>query len=134
MKAPKPSDEARFVVEELLAAKWALAIMRVLAEGPVRFNGIRSAIPAVSANVLTTRLRDLEEAGIICRWMTPPPAECQVYGMTELGEAARPILRAIEQWASLFHGRPERPGHSGRQDRRVTHRIAHLPSSIHDSE
>ena len=92
-------DPLQFAVG-ILSAKWTLRIMHVLAQGPARFSGIRTAIPAVSANILAARLRDLEEAGIIRKDMLPPPADCQVYALTDLGEAGRPVLLAIEQWAS----------------------------------
>lgn len=102
MNLKKPRCDGRSVAEDILAAKWALPVMRVLADGPGRFSYIRTAIPGVSPNILTARLRSLEEAGIVRRWTLPPPADCQVYGLTELGEAARPILRAIEEWSPMI--------------------------------
>jgi DNA-binding HxlR family transcriptional regulator len=110
LKEQEPSNGALAVVEDILAVKWTLTVMRVLADGPVRFSGIRLALPAVSANVLTARLRALEEAGIVRRWMLPPPADCQVYGLSERGQAARPILRAVARWASLLQEDRGLPG------------------------
>lgn len=76
--------------------------MRVLGDGPARFSGIRAAIPTVSANILARRLRELEEAGILSRRALPPPADCRVYELTTPGEAARPVIGAIDLWESLF--------------------------------
>ncbi|HUD92566.1 helix-turn-helix domain-containing protein [Sphingobium sp.] len=105
MKPKAGTDDATLVAEGILSAKWNLRIMRVLGDGPARFSGIRAAIPAVSANILAGRLRDLEECGIIGRRTSPPPADCQVYELSELGEAARPVMREIDRWASLLSRR-----------------------------
>lgn len=96
------SEASALIADDILSAKWNLRIMRVLSEGPARFSGIRAAIPAVSANILAGRLRDLEESRIVARRTLPPPADCQVYELTDLGEAARPVMREIDRWASLF--------------------------------
>ncbi|MBH0115168.1 helix-turn-helix transcriptional regulator [Novosphingobium sp. YJ-S2-02] len=89
MKSKAGREDPPSIAEDILSAKWNLSIMRVLGDGPARFSGIRAAIPAVSANILARRLRELEEAGIISRRALPPPADCRVYELTSLGEAAR---------------------------------------------
>lgn len=101
MRRVDPSDGLA-AVEDLLSVKWTLPILRVLASGPVRFSGIREAIPAISARSLVGRLRALEAAGILARARLPPPANCQIYALTPLGEAARPIVHAVQQWAHLM--------------------------------
>lgn len=116
MRRRAETDDPLRIAEHILSAKWTLTILRVLGDGPARFSGLRTAIPGVSANILAGRLRDLEEAGIIGRKTLPPPADCQVYALTAIGEAARPILLAIEQWASVFDApRHERPSPIGRE-------------------
>lgn len=102
MKPKAGTGNPPLSAEDILSAKWNLSIMRFLADGPARFSGIRAAIPAVSANILARRLRELEEAGIISRRALPPPADCRVYELTTLGEAARPVIGAIDRWGSLF--------------------------------
>lgn len=62
-----------------LAGRWALQILMSLSEGPMRFIDLRRAIPRVSANTLTTRLRELEATHLIERRLLPPPASVQVY-------------------------------------------------------
>ena len=115
------TDDPLLMAVGILSAKWILRIMSVLTQGPARFSGIRAAIPAVSANILTARLRDLEEAGIICKEMLPPPANCQVYALTDLGEAARPVLVAIEQWASCFADAEYRRGQAVKDSGAASH-------------
>ncbi|WP_340266104.1 winged helix-turn-helix transcriptional regulator [Sphingobium mellinum] len=107
MRRRAETDDPLLIAEDILSAKWTLPILRVLGGGPARFSGLRTAIPGVSANILAGRLRDLEEAGILGRTTLPPPADCQVYALTDIGEAARPILLAIARWATRLHGETE---------------------------
>lgn len=102
MKPKAGKNDSPSIAEDILSAKWNLSIMRVLGDGPARFSGIRAAIPTVSANILARRLRELEEAGILSRRALPPPADCRVYELTTRGEAARPVIGAIDLWESLF--------------------------------
>lgn len=96
------SDEALAAAQDILAAKWSIPVLSVLAKGAARFSYIKAAIPAISANVLSMRLRSLEEAGLIGRTSLPPLADRKVYVLTTLGEGTRPILLAIERWAALL--------------------------------
>lgn len=61
--------------------------MRILAEGPVRFTGIRSAIPTVSPNILTARLRALRRGGHHLN-VDAAGAECFAIGAGSLGAAS----------------------------------------------
>jgi DNA-binding HxlR family transcriptional regulator len=109
MRRTRTTSDALSIAETILSAKWSIPVIRVLTEGPARFSGIRTAIPAISANILAARLRHLEKAGIISRTTLPPPADCQVYALTDVGEATRPILQAIGQWALVFQSAAEQP-------------------------
>lgn len=104
MRQSHPSN-ALAAADDLLSAKWNIPILRVLAQGPTRFSGISIAIPAISAKILADRLRHLEAASIISKITLPPPADCQVYTLTEIGETTRPILEAIRQWAPLYNSK-----------------------------
>ncbi|MET0170171.1 MAG: helix-turn-helix domain-containing protein [Aliihoeflea sp.] len=104
MRWHPPSDNTQAIVDTIISTKWIVAIIRTLLEGPARFSGIRAAIPSISAKILTSRLRYLEEQGVIRRTIMPPPAEREVYELTSRGEAAKPIIEAILQWSSSFDG------------------------------
>ena len=95
---------------ELIGERWALLVMRELMFGPRRFSGLKRDLPGISANVLTQRLAELEERGLVRRTKLPPPASVQVYEATEWGLEAAPVLRELGRWAvrSLAHdpGRP----------------------------
>ena len=95
---------------DIIGERWALPIMRELMLGARRFGELRRSLPAISANVLTQRLGDLEAAGIVRRSRLPPPASVQVYGLTEWGQGAGPVFQALGKWAarSPLHD-PTRP-------------------------
>lgn len=69
-----------------------------LGAGRLRFTDLRRAIPKVSANILTARLRELEAAGLIERSTLPPPASVQVYTLTPLAGELAPALDHLARW------------------------------------
>jgi len=85
---------------ELIGERWALLVLREMMLGPRRFSGLRDDLPGISANVLTQRLGELEERGLVRRRRLPPPASVQVYEATEWGLEAEPIVQALGRWAA----------------------------------
>ena len=85
---------------ELIGERWALLVLRELLLGPRRFSQLRGDLPGLSANVLTQRLAELEERGLVRRRMLPPPASAQVYEATDWGLEAEPVIQAIGRWAA----------------------------------
>ena len=84
---------------ELLGARWAGAILRALFTGSHRFADIRAAIPGVSDVMLTRRLRDLEDAGLIERRVIPDSPVHVEYYLTEMGRDAGPVLDSVIAWS-----------------------------------
>jgi len=80
--------------------RWALLVVRELIFGPKRFLHLRQGLRGVSPNVLSQRLRDLEAAGVVRRYMLGPPAEVAVYELTASGRALEPVLLALGRWGS----------------------------------
>jgi DNA-binding HxlR family transcriptional regulator len=85
---------------ELIGERWALLVLRELMLGPKRFSDLRADLPGISANVLTQRLEGLEESGLLKRRRLPPPANAQVYELTEWGYEAEPIVQTLGRWAA----------------------------------
>jgi DNA-binding HxlR family transcriptional regulator len=81
-----------------LEGRWVLRILVCLNTGEQRFADLRSAIPRVSANILTDRLRALECVGIVERRYLAPPQASHVYALTEIGIGLRPVLGALASW------------------------------------
>ncbi|MBK1785302.1 winged helix-turn-helix transcriptional regulator [Prauserella cavernicola] len=84
----------------LIGERWALLVVRELLHGPKRFTDIRSGLPHASQNVLSTRLRELEESGIVRRRKLGPPVSAQAYELTERGRELEPVLLALARWGS----------------------------------
>lgn len=79
----------------IIAGAWTPNVIWQLRAGPRRFNELKVDLPRVSAKVLTQRLRELEERGILTRTpraTTPPSIE---YDLTPLGRELLPALDAI---------------------------------------
>ena len=85
---------------ELIGDRWALLVLRELMLGSRRFSELRADLPGISANVLTQRLSELEERGLVRRRRLAPPASVQVYEATEWGLEAEPIVQALGRWAA----------------------------------
>ena len=85
---------------ELIGERWAMLVLRELAYGPRRFSELKADLQGISANVLTQRLTELEERGLVRKRRLPPPASVQVYEATEWGLEATPIIAALGRWAA----------------------------------
>jgi DNA-binding HxlR family transcriptional regulator len=89
---------------ELIGERWALLVLRELLLGPRRFSDLRADLPAISANVLTQRLKELESRRLVRRRKLPPPASVQVYEATEWGLETAPLIREMGRWAARSPG------------------------------
>ena len=80
---------------EILKGAWTPNVIWCLAAGSRRFSELRHDIPAVSAKVLTVRLRDLEKKGVVARAVRPTSPPSVEYSLTDLGAELLPAIRAI---------------------------------------
>ena len=92
---------------DLIGERWALLVVRELLLGPKRFKDLRAGLPSASTNVLSQRLRELEDAAIIRRHTLPPPAGSSVYELTEWGRELKPIVLSLGTWAVRSPSFPE---------------------------
>lgn len=93
---------------ELLSRKWAGLILYTLMEGERYFCELQRAIPALSARLLTLRLKEFEEAGLVTRMVANDTPVRVRYALTPKGAALVPALRGIESWAQEWMERPDR--------------------------
>nr|WP_316653201.1 helix-turn-helix domain-containing protein [uncultured Gellertiella sp.] len=95
----------------LLGGAWTPNIIWYLGGGPRRFGELRADIPAISAKMLSSRLKDLEGKGVLTRMVmatSPPSVE---YSLSALG---RELLPAINEIARIGHKlKAEREGQAG---------------------
>ncbi|MFC0106795.1 winged helix-turn-helix transcriptional regulator [Kibdelosporangium aridum] len=72
--------------------------MRELLFGPKRFTDLKAGLPTASQNVLSHRLKELEESGILTRRKLGPPAGVWVYELTGRGYDLRPVIIELAKW------------------------------------
>ncbi|WP_143591418.1 winged helix-turn-helix transcriptional regulator [Thermoactinospora rubra] len=91
---------------ELIGERWALLVVRELVLGPKRFTDLRAGLPGVSADVLSQRLRELGDSGLVRKRKLAPPAGSWVYELTEWGAELQPIITGLGRWASRSPAMP----------------------------
>ncbi|CAM4294735.1 helix-turn-helix domain-containing protein [Paenibacillus phoenicis] len=84
---------------EILVGKWKPVILLVLLqEGTKRFSDLKRKLPDISQKMLTQKLRELEEEGIIERIVYPEVPPRVEYSITECGRSLEPLLDAMHSW------------------------------------
>jgi DNA-binding HxlR family transcriptional regulator len=83
---------------DVIGERWALLIVRDLLLGPQRYSDLARGLPGIATDILTRRLRELEEADVVERVALPPPAAGTAYRLTERGEGLRAPLLALARW------------------------------------
>ena len=87
--------------------RWELLVVRELMLGQRRYTDLADALPGIGSNILASRLRDLESAGIVRKTKLPPPWAVTVYELTEHGRALEPVLRSLARWGARTLGVPD---------------------------
>lgn len=79
--------------------RWALQVIRELIFTPKRFQTIRAGLPGITASVLTGRLAQLQDAGVVVH-----DQRLGVYSLTDAGRRLLPVLEALCRWALTIPG------------------------------
>lgn len=87
---------------EVLCTRWTVVLLRELVAGSSRFNDLRRGVPRMSPALLSRRLRDLEEAGIVRRVAARGEPGLFEYRLTRAGEGLRPVIEAIGMWGQRW--------------------------------
>lgn len=98
---------------DLIGERWSLLLIRDLLVSPRRFNDLQNSLEGIGSNLLATRLKELEAAGIIERQSRGTGGH--VYALTESGKALEPALLALVRWG-LAYGPENRKGYYHRDD------------------
>lgn len=94
-------DACRFAhALDVVGERWALLVVRELLLGPKRFTDLRTGLPNASTNILSERLRELEDTGVVQRRKLPPPIGAKVYELTEWGRELEPIVIELGAWGA----------------------------------
>ena len=90
---------------ELVTERWALLIIRDLLVGPRRYTDLKQGLPKIPTNILSTRLKELQEGGVVRRI---PLVRCGlVYELTNYGRELEPIVLALGRWGFRSMGEPD---------------------------
>jgi DNA-binding HxlR family transcriptional regulator len=84
---------------DLLGKRWTGVLLGTLQSGPVGFRALARAVPGISDSVLSDRLGELTEAGLVARTVAEGPPVSVTYTLTEAGRALLPALEQIRRWA-----------------------------------
>jgi len=83
---------------KVLGGKWKPVILAHLKDSALRYGELRARIPRLSDKVLTERLRELEQSGLVRRRGVAISGAHAVYELTERGNSLRPVLEALYAW------------------------------------
>jgi DNA-binding HxlR family transcriptional regulator len=84
---------------DLLGRRWTGVVLGNLSTGPAGFRELARAIEGISDSMLSTRLSDLIDAGLVTRTVDEGPPVSVAYELTDAGHALMPALAQISRWA-----------------------------------
>jgi DNA-binding HxlR family transcriptional regulator len=99
---------------ELIGRRWTGAIIFLLLKSRLRFAALRDAIPDITDRMLSERLQELEQEGIVERTVIPEAPIRVEYSLTAKGRALAAAVDAISDWAHKWGA----PGPDAAHERR----------------
>lgn len=91
---------------DILSKKWNCMIIRCMLAEPRRFSGISNYVEGLSDRLLSQRLQELEESGLVERRVYDTKPVLVEYALTEKGKALRHVVEAIQRWADQWEANP----------------------------
>jgi DNA-binding HxlR family transcriptional regulator len=91
---------------EMVGERWGMLVVRDLILGPKRYTELREGLPRIPASILTARLNELEEAGVVRRRMLPQLDASVVYELTEYGSELEGVVLQLGLWGARSLGEP----------------------------
>ena len=86
---------------DLIGERWTILLLRdLLLQGPRRFQDFQTSLPGVAPNMLSARLKAMEDNGLVQRVLyneRPPRLE---YVLTDKGKSLGPIVKAMRDWGN----------------------------------
>ena len=87
---------------ELIGKRWTGAIVCALTERPMRFGELRRVVPGLSDRLLSQRLRELEDEGLVEREVEAGTPVRVTYSLTPTGEDLGPAIKELKAWAKRW--------------------------------
>jgi DNA-binding HxlR family transcriptional regulator len=89
---------------DVVGGRWSLLIVRDLITGPKRFKDLETGLPGIPTNVLSARLKELEDFGVIRRQALPRPGRGVAYELTDYGRELEEPLVKLGLWGAKTMG------------------------------
>jgi DNA-binding HxlR family transcriptional regulator len=96
---------------DVVGERWTMLIVRELRLGPRRFTDLAAGVPGIGTSVLTARLKQLEQDGLVAKRTLPAPAASVVYELTDDAVGLVAILRSMANWGNNLLGQPRPDDH-----------------------
>jgi DNA-binding HxlR family transcriptional regulator len=87
---------------EVLCSRWTVVLLRELLAGSSRFNDLRRGLPRMSPALLSQRLKELEETGVIERRPVPGEPTIHEYTLTDAGRELQPLVESFGKWGQRW--------------------------------
>ncbi|KQS66952.1 helix-turn-helix domain-containing protein [Modestobacter sp. Leaf380] len=97
---PRACDAALTHAFSFLGKRWNGMVVSVLTSGPATFSELRRAVAGISDSVLSDRLTELAQGGLVERTVDAGPPVGVTYRLTPSGEALSPVLDQLARWAT----------------------------------
>ena len=87
---------------EILCTRWTVVLLREMIAGSTRFNDLRRGVPRMSPALLSQRLKELEEAGVVARVKAKGEPDLFEYRLTKAGSELQPLIEAFGIWGQRW--------------------------------
>src|ERR1700712_346727 len=91
---------------DVLGERWTLLIIRDLLPGPRRYGELAARLPGIATDILTSRLRTLEQHGLVLRQQETGGGRPVSYQLTDAGQQLRPIIEQLADIGARWLGAP----------------------------
>ena len=96
------ADGALVRAFDVLGKRWTGVLLGTLSGGPTGFRALARAVEGISDSMLSDRLGELTDAGLVTRTVSDGPPLSVTYALTESGRALLPALAQISRWAEEY--------------------------------
>jgi len=87
---------------KMIGCRWKILIIRELLDGERRFNELKSSVKGISQKVLSAKLKELEQDGIVVREVYQQVPLKVGYYLTDVGLSLNPVINSLKDWGKDY--------------------------------